>query len=104
MSNARLTKKKIGLSSADPLMKDVHNPKNGAFSVPHKKFETDSNDSQEDVATTNHVKPNNKTTRSEQLSTSKSKAKTIYKKHQYAKLEKETNRAQKSIKTMKYES
>jgi hypothetical protein len=82
-------------------MKDVHNPKNGAFSVPHKQFETDS---QEDVATTNHVKPNNKTIRSEQLSTSKSKGKTTYKKHQYAKLEKETNRGQKSIKNMDYES
>jgi hypothetical protein len=48
LSSARVTKKKIRLSQVDSLMKDVHDPKNGAVLVPHKQFETDSNDSHEE--------------------------------------------------------
>jgi hypothetical protein len=88
-------------------MKDIHDPKNGAVSVPHKQFETDSNDSEEDAfgkneheATNNHVKVIKQTLLPKQQSPSKSKINTSDKLRQLAKTKKTTNHGSTSLDTL----
>ena len=88
-------------------MKDVHDPKNGAVSVRHSQFETDSNDSKEDAcdkdeheATNNHVKVIKQTLLPKQQSPSKSKRNTTYKLRQLAKTKKTTNHGSTSLDTL----
>jgi hypothetical protein len=88
-------------------MKDVHDPKNGAVSVPHKQFETDSNNYQEEAfdnneheATNNHVKVIKQTLLPKQQSPSKSKRNTTYKFRQLAKTKKTTNHGSTSLDTL----